>query len=853
MPKATKPADPFAQTVAAALDLFSDPQQLGERSPLSAPYFLGVALSGYPDTPAGRGEALRRLLLDSSAELSGEHRHLLNVSVFQRERHLNNTGVVQKLGMSEATYYRHRLSAIAALAEAINRRVTPPLRGEQPLPRALFGRQTLLTRAITALSDLRTVAIAGADGLGKTALASHVAASWPSGRVLWYTVRPGLTDQTDSLLFALAHFLRGLGESSLWRQLVAGRGRIEPAHALGLLRHDLQRLTEPVLICIDDTDWLRLEREPGPGIAQLCEELRPLAALLLIGTHPLIESDERVTLNRLSLRTTQAWIAAAALVPETHLTRASTRLQAAARGNPALIQLTLTLMRDGLSIDQAIDALETSDAPDVLLRRVYQRLDPALRTLLDALSVFDGPVPLVDWRAQMAQIDALHMRGLLDTVWHAGGHPASAVVLPGTIRRFVTRALSVEDAQMHHLNAAAVRERHAEHAAAAGHYLAAGEPALAVWTWHAHRTLEVERGHARMAAQLLAEISPASLTHADDRRALALCRAELSAALGLPDAVDDHLRQVTWPDTHAASSLAAELRASAQLHRGNAMQALSEYRRALSIGGPAQSARPARLQTALGYVYLYQLRDLVQAADHAGLALNQAEALAGLLCEERGDFADAERHYLAAMHAAAGIARRAEAEVHVHAHLGHLYMRMNQPERAITHLTQAMAHADRVGQPVNGLYDRLNLTSALISNGDHVSALAQAGPALALAEELDHGFLVAGLSAARAEAHLGLDDLAQAEHDALRALSREEEAHRPFALAVLGQVQARRGQMGEAERTLQQAIDAARASQDRYAEAEAWQAFARILTEPRKTDAERQAETIRRALLPSMV
>jgi tetratricopeptide (TPR) repeat protein len=234
-----------------------------------------------------------------------------------------------------------------------------------------------------------------------------------------------------------------------------------------------------------------------------------------------------------------------------------------------------------------------------------------------------------------------------------------------------------------------------------------------------------------------------------------------------------------------------------------------------------------RLHVKTGYVYLYRVRDLKQASREAQLALHQAEEFMGLVAEEQGRYSEAIRHYEAALALAQRVDNGEGAQAATHSHLGHLHMRRGDAAQAIGHLEIALKHAHHVGQPVHALYHRLNLASALIVAGRHAEAIAQAEEASTLAEAIGNSFLVAGLQAARAEAHLGLGDLIAAEAAAQRSLREEEDVHRAYALTVLGRAQAARD-VEAAKATLRMAIESAVDTHDKYAEAHAWRGLADV-------------------------
>lgn len=78
-----------------------------------------------------------------------------------------------------------------------------------------------------------------------------------------------------------------------------------------------------------------------------------------------------------------------------------------------------------------------------------------------------------------------------------------------------------------------------------------------------------------------------------------------------------------------------------------------------------------------------------------------------------------------------------------------------------------------------------------------------------------------------------LDD---AERFAQRALREEEEAHRPYALVVLGWVQQHRGNLAQANQILREAISSAQETQDKLSEAAAARALGGVLQAQGQTD-----------------
>jgi tetratricopeptide (TPR) repeat protein len=482
-------------------------------------------------------------------------------------------------------------------------------------------------------------------------------------------------------------------------------------------------------------------------------------------------------------------------------------------------------------LSDALGALAAAPSAEVLLNRLWKRMPREQRQLLGALAVFDGPAPRDAWTDYASDIDALQQRELLVADDRGG------VSVPEAARAFALQRLPAETLAELHLDAAQVREVRGEFTAAARHYLEAGQPALAVWVWFNNRDLETERGHAPAARVMFRKLRADDLPDADDRRALTLLRAEQFLLTGAADDAAAELDLTRWPRAHPASPLAQELRGDAQQQQGRVEQALAQYRDALQLLGDAQHRQIERLHTKAGYVYLYRVRDLALAQHEADMALSQAHNFRGLVAEEAGRYDEALAQYAAALRLAESMPRGEAARAVTHSHLGHLHMRRGDSAAAIHHLEIAIAHAQRIGQPVNALYDQLNMASALIVAGRHAEALAQAQAALTLAEPMGNAFLVAGLTAAASEACLGANELDAAERYALHSLREEEELHRAYALTALGHVQQQRGRGVEAARSFEAAVASAQAVHDKYAEAHAWRALSAVADGARAEEA----------------
>jgi tetratricopeptide (TPR) repeat protein len=819
--KSTKTADAFVQAVEQALEKISEPEALGRHSPLAAPYFMGNLLgngAAHEISPAQRGQALAGSLRAAAQTLGEETQRVLNVSFFERKPMLNNTGVARVLGMSEATYYRHRAAAIDALAHAFNQRTVPPLRAETPKLRRMVGREGLVDACLSALHTGESVSLNGLSGIGKTATGAVIAQHWGHDRAFWFTVLPGLNDTLSSIAFAFSHFLRGLGASNAWRQLAADHGAINAERILGLIRHDLSELQgRRVLVCIDESDHLKPELHAHAQIIRFVESLGKMTPALFISQQPLFDADQPFILAGLSQNEMRAWLAQEQL----HLSDSQCdALHAATRGRPLLIKLFMALLRDGEPADDVLRVLAGERSAEALFARMWKKLSDDERAILMAMAVFQTPAPADAWGEQQGVLSRLISMELAQRDDQGG------VMAAPHMRELILNRIPPEALSTLHLRAASIREARGEFTSAARHYLLAGVPAMATWLWFAHRDTEMDKGHGPAALALFRSVKQSDLPHPSDRRTLALIRAQLAERAGEADEAERDLASQSWPANDALTPLARELMGDALQLQGRIEQAVAQYRAGQSALGATQMRQMTRLRVKSSYVYALRLRELGLARDEALIALNLAHNYCGLVEEEAGDYTAALQHYEAALQASAGMRNGDSSRADTLSHLGHLHMRMGNAAKSIECLQQAMAHAQKLGTPVQGLYDALNLSSAYIVAGQHEAAKELALQSLGMAEAMQHAFLVAGLAAGAAEACLNLGDLDQAEHLAMQSLREEEDVHRPYALTVLGHIALKRNQSQPAARWLQEAISNARQTSDRYAEAFAWIALA---------------------------
>jgi hypothetical protein len=162
-------------------------------------------------------------------------------------------------------------------------------------------------------------------------------------------------------------------------------------------------------------------------------------------------------------------------------------------------------------------AVPTAPGVIAILRRLWVRLDPDERRMLQRLSVLRNPAPLHAWPEAAALLQSLAQRRLVMADGLGG------VELHTALRGPIYAELAPDLRDTLHVEAAHMRLAHGEYTAAAHHFCQAHRPGEAIQCWYPHRTYEIQRGQAEGALAIFGEIARRGLSKNDWKRGAPVC------------------------------------------------------------------------------------------------------------------------------------------------------------------------------------------------------------------------------------------------------------------------------------------------------------------------------------------
>lgn len=421
----------------------------------------------------------------------------------------------------------------------------PPPPAPLPLPEPLVIRE--VSGAIfQQLADHGAIALSGPAGVGKSALAAHLFLqnAGPADS-FWHSCRAGAG--AEELVQALAAFLARQGRNDLWRQISVAHQMGNPLPPLELLLNYIsQTLLDlsaerrnagrpPLLLCFDD--WHLAEDDPE--LQHLCARIYNLARaggpqlLLLVRRAPVTLSGIRVIpLAGMNLNEARQLPAEHNRLSDTQLERLIT----ATAGNPQLLLLSGSLIRDADDLEQIVERLiASSDIERYLLYEVTAGLSEAEQRVMEALAILldeGGSRDLLEELLDGANIgevlNQLVGRNLvLRSPGRNGIYRQSMLV-----QRFFYEQFGRRERRRLHLCAAEYyTSAQAEPLRAVRHFLYGGAPERSAVLAVSEGEAMVRRGQAHLLSTLLQEL-PAGNLDPSLQAALASLRGEIAALLG---------------------------------------------------------------------------------------------------------------------------------------------------------------------------------------------------------------------------------------------------------------------------------------------------------------------------------
>ncbi len=854
-------ASAFHKQLKLALKWYDDPVRLANASPLASAYFLGAALEGSTDANQ-RGEALRaslrlaaNALWDGPLPSSRESMQQALADIRQQPGSRSYAFVVLDLRTfkhffqprkladiwesdhllpgSRAEHYRDFDRAVELLGVQLLQQVRPPVRLERTRPPALLlGYEQPLAVATEALAAGKTVLLVGAGGIGKSALGATIAEQ-QTRPVFWYTTQPALTDHPSALLYALGYFLHEQGASGLWSLVLAQNGQFDDLNlVLGLIREDIEQLPTPPLLCFDDLEHLRdtFSERASPVHTQLLrvlDALRGTAPLLLLSQRPVIEAEVTLGLSGLGpLQIERLWQEAGQAIAHGEVAR----LFDYTGGNPRLLLLCLALYQKGVGLD-ALDADPRTSPLRTALNRLWPRLEPGERRVLQALSVYRAAAPesgLADGLVEESKASgpengtslAAPLRMRLVQRDGQGG-----VALLPAFRELIAAELSPSLREQLHLRAAGTFLVVGEHTAAAHHFARAGHDDKAIQVWFPHREQEIGRGQSAVAATIFENVSSGRLRR-QERNALHLIRAELQQLEGRAAEGLAELEVGDWAADSGLTLRARVLRADFLEATGDPERALQSYREAEALTN--------RLLGQLSTVHRQQGLLHLRRADHqaarreARRAGYEANYLLGVTYSQEGRYDDA----LAAYQAALALAEQLGDESRIarlHRYLSILHARQQNFERSSHHAERSIDYYERVGDRLNQAGVRNNLCGTYLYAKQYEQAIAVGVEALAFFRRIEHGYFIAAVASNLAEAYWALGNKQNAQRYAQESAAQEEPQFIPYALHTLSLIQQHQGKPAAAETLLREAAALAQQNEDPFMEAYAERTLGQLL------------------------
>jgi len=516
---------------------------------------------------------------------------------------------------------------LAELSALVQSPTLPPPPDPEPVPTrsGFVGRVDELANYRATLAQTGVVTLIGPPGIGKSALAAHVALKLaPREMIFWHTCRLA-EGRAATLLWGLAGFLARSGRPELWRWLhVASQPgtRLPPPDVFA--RALIEQLRDShLLICLDDADLLDTDPDAEPLLHVLLEAARSRAiGLILTGRDaPIIvkplAGPALSGLDRAAARLLfeQAQIPLSDSLLET--------LYVTVDGNPQFLLLATAAIQQGAHPDSLVAQLPQADlVSDYLLNAVDRRLSERERAVLQTLALLREPATLdaveatLDQDGMWAALQQLHDRHLVQA---RGANDQHRYALHAILAGFYVQQLGRRVRKAMHRRAGEFFEHDERDVIrAAYHANEAGEANHAAALATAECWELINKGQAPALLALLAQLKNAQLD-ADVHIHVLQAHGEIADLLGAAELAGNsfhealHILEARPASAERAVHIAQLCRAMGTLLRTRApTEAVNWVQRGLSeLAQPSillSEARfeQARLYQQLGSIYLVQ-------------------------------------------------------------------------------------------------------------------------------------------------------------------------------------------------------------------------------------------------------
>ncbi|MBV7335223.1 hypothetical protein KFU94_44685 [Chloroflexi bacterium TSY] len=820
---------PFGQTIDWALKNFRKPDRLGTKSPLASPFLLGTYLDSNNASAQVRGRALQEFLKQAMAQLTGPKAERYRAIITRT--YFNGQTIAQaadEVGLGRTQFKADRKQAVRALEEAVVQMLTPAIQLETPqmVPALLVGREDQITHCHQALANGQVVAIGGPGGLGKTTLGSALANAWQDGPVFWYTIRPGLNDHPSSLLHALGYFFHRHRASTLWLELMAQTESVSLDHALDLIRYSIRQLGQKELtplFCFDEVDLLNpSESGEQSDIVQLLQNLFGETPMLLIGQQPTLNAHYYCPLDELSFSETSQMLVEGQLRLSPSEQR---KIHQFTNGNPRLIDLCIALFESDESLTLLFDRLPTIPPLEFLFTRILQRLSDDERGILLDLSVFRSPVPFEPWSGDGIglALQNLHRRRLLQF------DDAGNVSLLTAYVQVLVQNMAQGNLALLHQKAASILLDWGQYTMAIYHLARTMEPEQAVWLWRDFQQQEIDQGQAGAALTILRNLVEQPLQTEARDQALLFC-AKLERLLGNSKQAVEDIRHIT--ERTPLLGIERDVLSGELANDANEFEQAGRYfRRAITVAESFVDLRLVQSHKGLGWMYKRE-KNLDSAWQEALLARFEVENLQGFIQELRCHYAEAERHYRAALSLAEEVAH-VEGKAKTSLNLAGLLARQGTFESAKACQQDAERNYKKIGKTIaiaSAITSRGFICNLAGSYQDAVEAYKESRDLLTQFKVELPSWSIAVINQGLAEGYLGLGNLDAADDCLEHVLATEDPTALPDSYRTRGEILLQRKKLGDAAHWIAASLDhlAQLESPDAYLEGYAWRALALV-------------------------